>query len=312
MKIIDFLKQAKHRFVINDFSQEVKPNKAIETTGLTEVIIEPKDNSILSNLFSLWDYRHLLVYFSLRIASQRYKETILGWLWLIIRPLVSSVLFSVVFGGLANIPSDGIPYILFFITGMSNWYFFQQALIFITRSLSSNRKFITKLYFPRIIIPIASMAAPMVEFLVYILVLIGVAVFYYLINHKFYILFRYELLLSIFFTFLTVLFVLGVGLWTSVLNSQARDVRLTLPFLLQMWFYITPVIYPISLVPEKWQWLVILNPMAVIIEGFKWSVLGIGIIHTQYIFLTCVVISLTLISGLWFFSKAETQFVDSL
>lgn len=281
-------------------------------TSLNEIVIESRSSNIFRNLLGIWKYRHLLSYLAFRITRQRYKETVLGWLWLVIRPLVSGLLFTIIFGEITKVPSDGVPYFLFILAGMSLWNFFSNSLVFVTRSLQLNRRLITKLYFPRILVPLASVMPFVIEFFITILLVIGIAIFYYFKEDKFYICLRPELAFSLLFITLTFIFLLGISFWTSVLNSQARDVRFTLPYIMQMWFYITPVIYPLSHVPEKWQWLVNINPMTTIIEGFKWSILGVGELNIDYVIISSGIIFLAFLSGIWFFSKAETKFVDNL
>lgn len=277
-----------------------------------EIIIEKENFGILSRLVAVWQHRSLLWYFIVRTVRLRYKETIMGWLWLIIRPLVPAIISTVIFGGLAGMPSEGIPYFIFFFTGMSLWSFFATSLIFITRSLRSNRRLITKLYFPRLIVPISSIAPFFIEFLIYLAVLAVAFVAYYIKDGTLYLNLSANLIFSVLFVILATFLALGIGLWTSVLNAQARDVRLTLPYVLQLWFFVTPIIYPFSLVPEKWRWLTLLNPMTTIIECFKWSVLGTASVEPIRVLYIILVVGLVFISGVWFFAKAEERFVDSL
>lgn len=276
------------------------------------VVIEPRRVSLVSNLTALWQYRNLLWYLILRFIASRYRETVLGWLWLIIRPVLPALLFTAVFGGLADVPSEGIPYFLFFLTGNCLWHFFYNALIFTTRSLRSGRKFLTKIYFPRILVPVASLAVPAAELLSYFALVVGTIVFFWFKDGKLYTPLRPELLVCVLCFLLTLVFSLGIGLWTCVLNAQARDVRYSLPYLCHLWFYVTPIAYPLSAVPEKWKGFVLLNPMTTAIEGFRWSLLGVGGIAPVYAVLAGVVSIGMLLLGLWFFSKAESRFIDNL
>lgn len=286
-----------------------KPQEKFDDSVIT--IILPQTPSIRTSLLGLVGSRRLLFYFAARMIRMRYSGTILGWLWLFIRPLITALFFTVVFGNLIKMPSDEIPYLIFFFSGMIVWSFFSGALLFMTRSLRSNKRLITKLYFPKIIVPIASVAPFLLELLIYGTVFIGVILFYWLGKGVFYLDIRPAFLWSIYFLLLTFLLMVGIGLWTSVLNSQARDVRFTLPYVLQMWFFITPVIYPLSLVPEEWRWLIPFNPMAVAVEGFRWSLLGVGGVSGTDMAAAGIQILLVFLSGVWFFSKAEAKLADS-
>lgn len=279
---------------------------------LPVTIIEPITPSMFASLKGCWQYRKLLMYFARRMTQMRYKGTILGWLWLFIRPIVTALCYTVIFGNLTQIPSEGLPYVLFFFTGMMVWAFFANGLMFCTRSLHANRRLITKLYFPKIIVPIASLAPFLFELLIFAAALVLLIGYYWFAKGMFYLSLRPATLLFLPFLFMTLLLSLGIGLWTSVLNSHAKDVKFTLPYLLQMWFFACPIVYPLSLIPDKWKWLVHFNPMAVTVEGFRWSLLGVGGVTFIEIVIAVGEILLVLWSGLWFFGKAESKMVDSL
>ncbi|MEW6535513.1 MAG: ABC transporter permease [Candidatus Auribacterota bacterium] len=277
-----------------------------------EFVIRPKSTGIIAMLLDLWRYKRLVVYFSARTVRMRYKETILGWLWLIIRPLIPALISTVIFGKLAQFPSDDVPYLVFFFTGMSLWTLFNTALLYATRSMRLNRRLVTKLYFPRIIIPLTSIAPFVLEFFINIAVLIGIFILFYVRTGVCYVSFRPALLLCGIFFLATLILAWGIGFVTSILNAQARDVRFTLPFVLNMWYFITPVIYPLSFIPEKWRPLAILNPMTAIVEGFKWSILGRGELNIWYVVYSLVLVLLVFAGGLYFFSRAEAKFIDSM
>lgn len=276
------------------------------------VIIEPRSPSAINSLRETWASRHLLYFFGRRTIQLRYSGAVLGWLWLFIRPLITALFFTMVFGHLAKFPSDNLPYLVFFLAGMMLWTFFANSLLFMTRSLRSNRRLITKLHFPRMIIPLASIAPFALEFLIYGAVFCAVILYYWMSSGVLYIKFRPEVFWVVVYFSLALLLLIGIGLWTSILNSQARDVRFTLPYLLQMWLYISPVLFPLSLVPEKWQWLIPFNPMAVAVEGFRWSLLGTGGINLISVMIAYSEAFFIFISGIWFFCKAEVKLADKL
>jgi len=276
-----------------------------------EVVIEPRSQGVLASLRDTWASRHLLYFFGARMTRLRYSGAVLGWLWLFIRPLVTALFFTMIFGQMAKLPSDGSPYLVFFLAGMIVWNFFSSALLFMTRSLRSNRRIITKLYFPKMIVPLASIAPFALELLIWCAVFGAVVVYYFVVDGILYLQFRPELVWAAFYLGLAVLLLVGIGLWTSILNSQARDVRFTLPYVLQMWFFITPVLFPLSLVPDAWRWLTPFNPMAVAVEGFRWSLLGTGGVDGWSILVASAEAALIFLSGVWFFSKAETRLADS-
>jgi len=280
---------------------------------IKEVIIKPAAKTNIFHTFTdLWRSRHLVSYFSVRFIQQRYKGTFLGWGWLIIRPLLPAFLSTLIFGKMAKIPSDDVPYMLFFFTGFAIWNMFTTALVFMTRSIRNNRRLFTKLYFPRVIVPITSIAPVLIEFLVTFVMLFIIAAFYFIKEGRFYLNFSPGFFMAGYFVLMAILLIIGVGLWTAVLNAQNRDVRFGLPYFLQGWVFVTPVIYPISFVPQQWKWLVYLNPMTVIVEGYKWSILGKGEVNLAYGLLNVLIVILVFMSGIWFFQKAETAFVDSL
>jgi len=276
-----------------------------------EVIIEPRTPSVLTSLKDTWASHHLIYFFGARMIRLRYSGALLGWLWLFIRPLVTALFFTMIFSKMAKLPSDGSPYLVFFLAGMMVWSFFSNSLLFMTRSLRSSRRLITKLHFPKMIVPLASIAPFGLEFLIYVVVFGAVLGYYFITDGVLYLLFRPELLWSFFYLLIVLLLLVGIGLWTSILNSQARDVRFTLPYVLQMWFFITPVLYPLSLVPERWKWFTHLNPMAVAVEGFRWSVLGTGGVTSLDLSLATIQSIAVFLSGIWFFSKAESKLADN-
>ena len=228
------------------------------------VIIERSHGWLGLNWRELWAYRGLLYFLTWRDVKVRYKQTVLGAAWAVIQPLFTMVIFTIFFGKFAGMPSDGIPYPLFAYAGILPWTFFSTGILTSGTSMVGNANLITKVYFPRILIPAAAVAGGLVDFAVALVILVGLLI-YYRVSVS------WSLALFPVLTLLMTLLELGVGMWVAALNIRYRDVRYALPFLVQLWIFVTPVIYPSSLVPERWRWLLRLNPMTGIIEGYRAS-----------------------------------------
>src|SRR3982750_2216786 len=246
------------------------------------VTVEPGKKWVALDLRALWDYRELLYFLMWRDVKVRYKQTVLGAAWAIIQPFFTMLIFTIFFGILARIKSDGIPYPLFALSGLVPWTFFANAITSSSNSLLGDSRLITKVYFPRMVIPVATVGAGLVDFVIAFITLIGMMLYY-----------RVPLSLNILMlpplVALLMLLAIGVGMWMSALNVKYRDIRYALPFLIQLWMFASPVIYPTSLVPQKWQWAYSLNPLAGLIEGFRaalfgrafnWSALAISTVFT--------------------------------
>jgi lipopolysaccharide transport system permease protein len=266
------------------------------------VVIQPSKSWVPLDLRDLWRYRDLLYILSERDIKIRYKQTILGALWAIIQPLFTMLVFTLFFGRLAGIASDGIPYPIFAYAGLLPWTFFSNAVTNSGNSLVGNSNLITKVYFPRMIIPSASVASGLLDFAIAFILLV-VMMFYYDIGLTF------NILILPFLVILTSLLAIGIGMWMSALNVKYRDIRYALPFLIQLGMFATPIIYPTSLVPEKWRWLMALNPLSGQIEAYRsaffgkpfdWVSLSISIIITMSI----------LIYSAYNFKRMEKQFAD--
>ncbi len=268
------------------------------------LIIEAGNSPPLGKQLSdLWDYRELLYFLAWKDFKVRYKQTILGMAWAIIQPFFTMVIFSIFFGYLGKIPSDGIPYPVFTYCALLPWSLFAHALAESSNSLINNRSLITKVYFPRLIIPIAPLFVGLVDFGVACLLLIGMMLFYGIVPGV--AVFTVPL-----FVLLAVITALTVSLWLSALNVQYRDVRYTIPFLTQLWLFASPVAYPSSLLPEPWRTLYGLNPMAGVVEGFRWALLGQTSGPGALVAVSIGVVIMLLIGGLWYFTRMEQTFAD--
>lgn len=265
--------------------------------------IEPSKGWVSLRLGELWEYRELLYFLTWRDIKIRYKQTVLGATWAIIQPLLTVVVFSIFFGRLGKIPSDGIPYPIFSFTGLVPWTLFVYGLAQSSNSLVGSQNLIKKVYFPRLTIPIASLFAGIVDFLIALAILVIMMVYYAVTPSM-------NMVWLPFFFLLTLVTSLGVGFWLSALNVEYRDVRFAVPFLTQFWMYATPIAYPSSMLPEPWRTLYGLNPMAGVVEGFRWSLLGS---HTQpgpIILASSGVAVIMMVSGAYYFKRMERNFAD--
>jgi lipopolysaccharide transport system permease protein len=231
------------------------------------VTIEAHKSWVPLNLRDLWSYRELLYFLMWRDIKVRYKQTVIGAAWAVIQPLVTMLIFTYFFGKLAKVPTDGVPYPIFVYTALLLWTFFSNGVTNGANSLVGNSNLITKVYFPRLIIPSAAVGAGLLDFAIASVLLVGLLVYY-----GFSLTWAYLMILPL--IVLTTLFALGVGIWFSALNVKYRDVRYALPFLIQVWFFVSPIIYPSSLVPEEWRWLLNLNPITGLVEFFRAALFG--------------------------------------
>ncbi len=276
-----------------------------ETAILPEpptLVIRPPRKWVPINFYELWSYRELLYFFVWRDVKIRYKQTGLGVAWAVIQPLFTMLIFSVIFGGFAKIPSDGLPYPLFTLAALLPWQLFSEGMTRSTTSMVSNANIMTKVYFPRLIMPIAGIISPVVDFLVAMIILILMMAYYGFVP-------TINVVFLPAFVLLALATSLGVGLWLSALNVQYRDFQYTVPFLIQLWMFASPVVYSTSLVPAQYQLLYGLNPMAGVIEGFRWVLLGTAP-PSGVIGLSVIVVLALLVSGAFYFKKMEQYFAD--
>ncbi|MFX0196941.1 MAG: ABC transporter permease [Candidatus Hodarchaeota archaeon] len=273
------------------------------TKEVSVVCIKPSRGWVLPKMREIWTYRELLYFFVWRDFKVRYKQTALGALWAIIKPFSLMVIFSIFFGKLAKIPSEGIPYPIFTYAALLPWSYFAQSLSASSNSLVGNSHLITKVYFPRLIIPISSVLSGLVDFAISFSILLAMML-YYQITPTLAVLLLPVLILMAMVT------ALGVGLWLSALNVQYRDIRFTLSFLVQFWFFATPVVYPSNLVPERWRFIYSLNPMAGVVEGFRGALLGRGQLDWPTFMVSIIVTTLVLVTGTFYFRRMEKGFAD--
>ena len=251
----------------------------------------------------LWDYRELLYFLTWRDIKVRYKQTVLGAAWAVIQPLFMMLVFSLFFGKLAGVPSDGIPYPVFSFCGLLPWQLFAHSLIQAGNSLVGSQNLITKVYFPRLVVPISAVLGSVVDFAIAFVLLLGMMFYYGIVP-------GWQMLALPALVLLAVLAALGVGLWLSALNVQYRDVRYTISFLVQFWMFATPVAYPSSIVPEKWRVLYGLNPMVGVVDGFRWALLGKPESPGAPLLISVIVVFALLAGGLYYFRRMEQQFAD--
>jgi len=261
----------------------------MQNTAESITVIEPKKGWIPIDSKEIWEYRELLYFLTKRDIKVRYKQTVLGGLWAIIQPFFTMVVFTLFFGRMAKMPSDGIPYPIFVYAGLLPWTYFANALSTSGNSLVGSQNLITKVYFPRLIIPASAALAGLLDFFVGMSVLLALMIWYQYLP-------GIEILLFPFLVGLTFLCSVGVGMWLSALNVQYRDIRYVIPFLIQLWMFVSPVIYPVSMVTEKYRWLLALNPMGGVINAFRVSLLGHKPIEWQYLTISSVIIVIIFIS----------------
>ena len=279
----------------------------------TVTVIEPRLPGLRERLRELIAYRRLMPYFAGRALEKTYARTKLGVPWLVVRPLGDTATRAFVFGSVLNAPSAaGAPYFLFFLVGMSAWHLFDRSLLWSTRSLELNRRLLTKLYFPRLVLPFAGVAPALVEFGVYLVLIAGTLGYFAISDGHLYLAAAPRLLTALAGYLIAAGLAIGLGLWTSVLGANARDVRFSLRYVTEAWFFLTPVIYPLSALPHVARELVWFNPMTPAVELVKWGVIGAGTVHVGPLVASLAVIVAIWTGGLRFFGRAESAAVDRL
>ena len=266
-------------------------------------VIVPSRGWLSLNLKEVWEYRELLSILAWRDVSVRYKQSIVGIGWAIIQPLMTMIIFTIIFGMFAKLPSDGLPYPIFSYCALLPWNYFARSLGDSSDSLVGSSHLITKVYFPRLILPISKVFAGLIDFAIAFAILLGMMAWYRIAPTK-------GLLALPLFIGIAMLAALGVGTWFTALNVRYRDVKFVIPFLVQFWMYASPVAYSTSIIPEKWQWIYGLNPMVGVIEGFRWAMLGKAAPSLTLLLVPSIIIVAILLSGLYYFKKMEKTFAD--
>jgi lipopolysaccharide transport system permease protein len=273
------------------------------------VVIQATRGLSALQLRAVWEYRELLYFLVWRDVKVRYKQTALGVTWVVLQPVISTVVFTFIFGLLLNVPSNGLPYPVFAYAGLLPWQYFASALTRTSSNLVDNTNLITKVYFPRLIIPLSGVVSSLVDFAVGFLMM-GVLMVIYRVQLS------WAVLLLPFFLLLAMATALGFGLWLSALNVRYRDIKQLLPFVVQLWMYVTPVIYPVTIIPAPLRPLLALNPMTGVVSGFRWALLGdasavTGMQAPALLFAISVVIAIVvLVTGLFYFRSTERTFAD--
>ncbi len=280
-------------------------NKQIAISPQQEfhIRIEPTHGWVSVKLKELWQFRELLFFLTWRDIKVRYKQTVLGVAWAVLQPVMTMIVFSLFFGRLAKVPSDGLPYPIFNYAALVPWTLFASALGQASNSLVSNGQMIKKVYFPRLALPISTIFAAFVDFILAFLVLLLMMAFYDITPTA-------NIIWLPLFMLLAVVTALGMALGLSALNVQFRDIRYAIPFLTQFWFFITPIAYPSSLLPQPWRTLYGLNPMAGVVEGFRWALLGTETAPGPIVIVSAFAAAILLIGGAYYFSRMEKTFAD--
>ena len=267
------------------------------------IVVKPSKGWISLKLGELWEYKELLYFLAWRDIKVRYKQTVLGAAWAIVQPFFTMVVFSLFFGKLAKVPSDGIPYPIFAYAALVPWTFFANGLNQSSNSQVGSANLIKKVYFPRLVVPIASVISGVFDFILAFLVLLGMMLYYGIFP-------KANIVWLPFLLLLTLTTSLGVGLWLSALNVQFRDVRYTVPFLTQFWLFATPIAYPSSLLSQPWRTLYGINPMVGVVEGFRWALLGTDTAPGAIVLVSSLVALALLVGGAFYFRRLEKSFAD--
>ena len=276
-------------------------------------LLRPTRGLAALNLRDLWIYRELVYFLTWRDLKVRYKQTALGAAWAVIQPVIQMVIYTLLFGGVAKLSSEGVPYPVFNFAALLPWGLFAKALGDAGRSLVNNRNMITKVYFPRLVIPVASVLGGLVDFTIAFVVFIFITIYYHFApSANFDFVFRPALLALPLFILLALVSALGVSLWFSAMNVIYRDVGHVLPFLTQVWFFITPIVYSSTEVSEQWRLIYALNPMTGVVEGFRWALIGTQATPWLMLTVSTVVALVVLVSGLFYFRNMERTFADEI
>jgi lipopolysaccharide transport system permease protein len=277
-----------------------------------EWVIEPERAGAAARAIEIWRYRRLLWFLAARSVKDLYEGTSLGIFWLFARPLFPMLVGGFVFGGLLRLPSDGMPFVLFFMTGMVPWSLFQRSVMFGTKCLDTHKSLIKRLYFPRLISPMASVAPAATYFVIYLVLMLLVVMFYLWKDGVLYVRLGPALLVALLMSIFAVACGLSLVFWTCVMQARYKETRFGLRYFMQFWMYLTPVFYPISMVPPEHRWLLYLNPMASVVATFRWGIIGVGEAPLIPLATSFVVTTVAMVAGIWFFTISEPSTVDRL
>ena len=283
----------------NDLTAQQIDQSAVPST----IEIRPSRGLFDLELDAVWRYRELLIVLTLRDIQVLYKQAALGIAWAIVQPLFAVIIFTVIFGHFAKMPSDGVPYAVFAYAAVLPWTYFAEAVRRGATGLVTDTELVQKVYFPRLIMPLAAVIAPMLDFVIAFVVFLGVMLYFNIMPSP-------RLLVTPFLLIVAALLALAMDLWLGPINVRFRDVKYTLTFMLQIWMYATPIVYPLSIIPEGWRWLYSLNPMVGVVEGFRWAAFGTGSPDLAAMGLSLAVIGVLLAGGLVFFRRMEQSFAD--
>lgn len=275
-------------------------------------MIEPEREGAAARAAELWRYRRLLWFLAVRAVKDQYEGTTLGIFWLFARPLFPILIGGFVFGGLLGLPSDGVPFVLFFMTGFIPWRLFDRSVMWGTKCLDQDKSLIKRLYFPRLISPLASVAPAAAYFVIYVVLLVLVVLFYVWKDGVLYVRFGPGLLVALVMTVFTLFCAVSVTLFTCVYQARYKETRFGLRYFMQFWMYLTPVFYPISLVPPEHRWLIFINPMASVVAAFRWGILGVGELPLLPLATSFVMAVAAMAAGIWFFTASEAATIDRL
>ena len=284
---------------------------AFERTG-DAWVIEPQREGATARAIELWRYRRLLWFLTVRSVKDQYEGTSLGIFWLFARPLFPILVGGFVFGRLLGLPSDGVPYVLFFMTGFVPWRVFDRSILWGTKCLDQHKSLIKRLYFPRLISPLASVAPAAAYFVIYMVLLVLVVLFYLWKDGVLYVRVGPTLLVALLMSVFTVFCAVSVILFTSVYQARYKETRFGLRYFMQFWMYLTPVFYPLSLVPPEHRWLIFVNPMASVVATFRWGLIGVGEVPLIPLATSFVIAVMAMAAGIWFFTANEASTIDRL
>lgn len=282
------------------------------TSPVETWVIEPRRAGPLARLREAWAARLLIQHFGLRLLHRHSERSLIGPAWILVGPLVPVLLGTAIFGGLLRAPSHGLPYFFFYLVGTLAWSLFETGLTWVTRSLEVNRRIITRIYFPRLVLPVSGLVPALVEAAVYALLIVIAGLYYRVGTGRLYVELSPRLGVAVLALAVIAVFSLAVGLWTSVFQARSRDMRHALRYGMRFWFFVTPVIYPMDTVAPRWRWLASLNPLGPLVETFRWGLLGVGAPDPAYLILSLVLVAATLVGGLVFFDWAEADAIDRM